>query len=156
MRGPGRPRGPRARVSAPLPPVPPVAAPPLAWLPGWGRGSQSRSLPLKKGSQRKTVGLLFPETQWGPCGGCGLLEERWDQALLHTAHGLPSRASQDRWDFRVGQEKGCHKHSRSSVASWALSVYFTTGGRAFGMKMEIATVLAPEKVLLRQASRINL
>uniref|UniRef100_M3Z2P6 Uncharacterized protein n=1 Tax=Mustela putorius furo TaxID=9669 RepID=M3Z2P6_MUSPF len=71
--GPGRQRGPRARA-LPCSCHLPCGRPPGPVLAGV---SESRWLFFKRGSQRNTVTLRFPKTQWGPCVGCGLLEDCW-------------------------------------------------------------------------------
>lgn len=98
LAGPGRRRGPRARAvlrSCHLPCV----RPPSPLLAGVAK---SRWLLFKRGSQRNTVRLLFPKTQWGPCVGCGLLEDCWGvRAAPHRAlmGFLPERP-------RIGRTSG--------------------------------------------------
>lgn len=94
VRAPGRQRGPTARARLCAPATCPARGRPSPLLAGVVK---SRSLLCKRGG-RSTVRLLFPKTQWGPCVGCGLLEESWGvrAALRRPLIRLPSRASQDR------------------------------------------------------------
>lgn len=77
-----------------------------------------RLAPVSEAQPRGTVGLLFPETQWGPCAGCGLSEQRWEARAAPHRPSASFRAPRGGWGPGSGR-------SRPRAAWWALAAHLS-------------------------------